>query len=247
MSGPSTVACLTVSPTFSTTLDDLRREDPSAPMITDHESALFASYQLSSTDIDTDMPSPLSDSDLAQIINIEGASWAVDLRGVSYRSRLSSPRTSPPQVVDPSAPVLQKFDLILGVPPIYHKLTDAGAPFWASVVLDLRKLLWANMSQRLIGREPTKSLFTELNGKAVTRQASTWDPGSCTKICDTPSKLIFSSPSQPRHTKDRACRNVEGKYDRRRFPNQGIASHCQTGCVHLAGGHQIHACDYARG
>lgn len=152
-----------------------REDDHSGPMITEKEVSLMSLLGSHSADIDIDIPSPLSDTDLAEIVNFEAASWAVELRGIARRSPA---RTSSPEVAPSSDQGLQSYDLILGVPPIYHQLSDGGAPFWATVALDLRKFLWENLSQKLTGREPTKTLFYELHGEAMAKQISSWVPGN---------------------------------------------------------------------
>ena len=63
---------------------------------------------------------------------------------------------------------------------MYHKLRAVDAPFWAAISLDIQHCLWARMSQKFSGREPSKTQFLDTYTEAVTRQMAlplTWRAG----------------------------------------------------------------------
>ncbi|KAF8431678.1 hypothetical protein L210DRAFT_3650928 [Boletus edulis BED1] len=83
------------SPTFETTLEDLKRaSDRSTPIITTQaiRSILFTTPP----DVNMNPPSPLSESgfDISQIINLEAASWVVELTNSDSPITSASPGSS---------------------------------------------------------------------------------------------------------------------------------------------------------
>lgn len=183
MSVPSVLPVIN-TPTFDTLWEDIQRAgDSSTPMIT--ESEIARSALLPAVDPDTDMapgpPSPLSDTGFSQLINLEAAAWAIELTDAGYNPLSISPP-------NPSSGQFQRPDLILGAPAIYHKLCAAGAPFWAAVSLDIQHCLWAKLSQKLSGREPSKTQFLDTYTEAISRQAtfcSTWVAGKLYIFCNS--------------------------------------------------------------
>lgn len=191
-------AILTDSPNFNTTLEDIHYVSRRSPLMTQNEvrrsrssSALITSGQDHTVDVNMTLPSPLSDSmELSDLINTEGASWFEEFGGIPYASPGPSSATCfsnvfpsenvfPPRI-SPSASIVSSPSQararpdssasFLGFPAIYHKLANAGAPFWASVTLDVQNFVWAKMSQRLHGREPVKTLYFEVIGEAIQRR-----------------------------------------------------------------------------
>lgn len=175
------------SPSFSTTIEDMERDkDPQlklTPMITDGE---LANIQVG-FDVDVQMPSPLSDTgSLSQILVLEGTAWASEFIKASEPILLMQPLCNEPIHRDiapssiPSTPS-SGCSSPRPLPAISKRLKAAGAPFWAATVCDVQNCLWAKMSQRLVGRKPTKTLFNEIFTDAVTRQGSfspVWQRGT---------------------------------------------------------------------
>ena len=172
--------------TFDTVWEDIQRSgELSTPIITEHEanattrSTLFTCWGLSNIEPDNRILSLLSDTGLSQIFDIDGASWAFELTAATQEPYPTSPLHVHSSVQSP-----QFISSSPGYPDIYHRLCDAGAPFWVAVSLDIQHCLWSRMSQKLIGREPTKTLFHEVYCEAVARQTSAsfpWNAGKRSK------------------------------------------------------------------
>ena len=168
--------------TFNTVWEDIQRSgELSTPIITEREanattrSALFTCWGLSDIEPDNHILSPLSDTGLSQIFDINGALWAFELTATTQE-----PYPTSPPCVHSSVQSPQFVSSSPGYPDIYHRLCNAGASFWAVVSLDIQHCLWSRMSQKLIGCEPTKTLFHEVYCEAVARQTSTsfpWNAG----------------------------------------------------------------------
>lgn len=205
---PLSALVQSLSPTFETAYEDYRHihSKPTTPMITEKDMAQSAGASVlfstnsqlpvsaqpedseSNHDANTLTLSPVLDFELSQILNLEGTSWAVEFTDC-LRSTLSEPHSH--AASDSSAmmisPINGSPEILMSprlLPTIFQKLREAKAPFWAAVSIDIQNCLWARVSQRLIGREPTKSQFIEVCTDAINRQTTTvspiWEAGKYT-------------------------------------------------------------------
>lgn len=176
-----------LTPTFDTAWEDYERLHSSSTTdishITSLRSALFTDSAQPDVDVDMNegMPSPLSDSELTNILNLEAIEWAIEFTDVARPTSPTHPindandgSESPSVYHDqPSEPTLtRRFPAGKLLPNIYYRLRDAGSPFWAAVAIDIQHCTWAELSEKLCGREPTKKLFTTAYKGAISRQVT---------------------------------------------------------------------------
>lgn len=182
---------------FDNALDDIHEvhnaiQQRRTPIITASAAMRFAILS-NTTRVTT--PSPLPGFTELANLDVESTSWFIDIASLenhndpsplteSTASSFPSPLALVAESIHPE-PRPQQIRVFVhhpGTPCLYHLLVAVGAKFWALLALDINNCLWGRMSRKLVGREPSKTLFSEVYQEAIDRQdtisGGVWERGT---------------------------------------------------------------------